>query len=105
MTKLTNTQQVRMAIGAVDRRGEPAPLDTITFASSDTSVATVEQDPADSSKALVKAVKTGTTQIQFSGDADLGDGVNTLSGTEDFVVVAGQAVALVASVGTPEEQN
>jgi hypothetical protein len=104
MTKLTNTQQAPIVIRAEDRRGEPAPIADITFSSSDESVVTVTQDANDPATALIKARKAGTAQIHFEGDADLGDGVNKLSGTEDIVVVAGQAVRLTASVGTPVEQ-
>lgn len=104
MLQLTNTQQATLSISAVDRKGKPASVDSIVFTSSDESVATVAADPSDASKATLKAVNAGTAQINVSADADLGDGVNTLTGTLDVTVVAGQAIALAIGTGTPEEQ-
>lgn len=104
MLQLTNTQQCALSVSGVDKKGNPAGLDSIAYSSSDPSVATVTQDTADSSKALVKAVAAGTVQINVSADADLGDGVSTLSGVLDITVVAGQAVGFVINTGTPEEQ-
>lgn len=104
MLKLTTTQQSALAISGVDRKGQPAGLDSIVFSSSDPSVATVTPDASDPSKAILKAVAAGTTQINVTADADLGDGVNELTGVLDVNVVAGQAVSLAISTGTVEEQ-
>ena len=104
MLQLTNTQQCPIAVSGVDKKGNPAELDSVVFTSSDPSVATVDADPSDPNKALIKAVAAGTAQINVSADADLGDGVNTLTGTLDLTVVAGQAVGFVINTGTPEEQ-
>ena len=104
MLKLTNTQQAALSISAVDRKGRPAPVDSIVFTSSDDTVARVIADVSDPSKALLQAVDAGTAQINVTADADLGDGVSELHGTLDVTVVAGQAVALAINTGTPEEQ-
>jgi hypothetical protein len=104
MLKLTNTQQAALSIAPVDRKGKPAQVDAIVFTSSDDTVATVTQDPDDPRKALLKAVETGTAQINVTADADLGDGVLELTGTLDVTVVAGQAVSLAIQTGTVEEQ-
>lgn len=105
MLKLTSTQQASLSISAVDARGKPAQVDDVTWSSSDESVATVTVDPTDPRKATVKSVDAGTAQINVSADADLGDGVSTLTGLLDLTVLAGQAVALVISTGTPSEQE
>jgi hypothetical protein len=104
MLQLTNTQQCPIAVQGVDKKGNPAELDSVVFTSSDPSVATVDQDPADQTKALVKAVAAGTAQINVTADADLGDGVTEITGALDLAVVAGQAVGFVINTGTPEEQ-
>lgn len=104
MLQLTNTQQCALSVSGVDKKGNPARLDAVQFTSSDPSVATVEADPGDASKALVKAVAAGTAQVNVSADADLGDGVSTLTGALDITVVAGQAVGFVINTGTVEEQ-
>ncbi len=107
MLQLTNTQQCPIAVSGVDKKGNPAELDSVIFTSSDPSVATVEPDPSDpgnQNKALVKAVAAGTAQINVTADADLGDGTTELTGTLDLTVVAGQAVGFEIKTGTPEEQ-
>jgi len=104
MLQLTNTQQCPIEVSGVDKKGNPAELDSVVFTSSDPSVATVEADPADQDKALIKAVATGTAQINVTADADLGDGVSELTGTLDVTVVAGQAVGFAINTGTVEEQ-
>ena len=43
-------------------------------------------------------------QISVSADADLGDGVRTLTGTLDLEIVSGEAVTLSVIAGTPREQ-
>lgn len=104
MFKLTDSQQVAVSISAADKKGQSAPVEGVTFATSDPNVATVVQDAVDPSKALVVAGLPGTCQIQVSADADLGEGVTKIEGVLDVEVVAGQAVALSVATGVAEEQ-
>lgn len=103
-TQLTDTQQVGIQVAGADKKGFPAAIETITFTSSDETVITVTQDSTDPSKATAKAGNPGNAQVQISADSKIGEGENVLTGAVDFVVVAGEANQLVASVGTPEEQ-
>ena len=43
-------------------------------------------------------------QISVSADADLGDGVRTLTGFLDLEIVSGEAVSLGVIAGAPREQ-
>jgi hypothetical protein len=104
MLQLTDTQQVPVQIAGADKKGAPAPVQNPTFTSSDPNVATVTQDTTDPTKATVVAGLPGTCQIQVSADADLGDGVTTISGVLDITVVAGQAASIAVTAGTPVEQ-
>lgn len=104
MLQLTDTQQVPVNIAPVDKKGAPASVQSVSFVSSDTTVAVVTQDAADPNRALVVAGLPGTCQIQVSADADLGDGVANITGTLDITVVGGQAVGLALNAGTPAEQ-
>ncbi len=104
MLKLTTTQQAALNISPVDRKGKAAEVESIVFSSSDESVATVTQDTADPRKALLKAVNTGTAQINVSADPKLGDDVGEIHGTLDVTVVAAEAVSFSIGTGTPEEQ-
>lgn len=103
MTTLTDTQMVSGTIQPLDKKGKPAPVQagSSVFSSSDSSVITV--DSVDLS-VTVKAVAAGTAQVRWSADADLGDGVVTISAAEDFVVTGGQAVSAGFTFGTPTEQ-
>ena len=46
----------------------------------------------------------GTATVTVSADADLGDGVTSLTGTLEVEVIASQAADLNVSVGTPTER-
>lgn len=102
--QLTDSQQCDLSIAAVDKKGNPAPVQNPTFASSDETVATVVVDSTDPSKAVVVAGAPGVCQVQVGADADMGDGITPLTGTLDITVVGGQAVSLAVSAGTPVEQ-
>jgi hypothetical protein len=102
--QLTDSQKVDIAVAGADKKGFPAAVETITFTSSDATVAAVTPDPADPSKASVVAGNPGTAQIAVTADALIGDGENILTGTLDIVVVAGSAATLSVTAGVPTEQ-
>ena len=104
MVTLTDTQQVDVTVSATDKKGNKAPVEAITFASSDDSVASVNQDATDPSKATVVAHVPGTATINVSADADLGAGVKTITGSLDFTVTGAGAETLAVNAGTPVEQ-
>ena len=90
MFLLRDDQTAHINIQAVDAKGFDAQLQTVTYSSSDESVATV-------TNAVITAVKPGTATINVLADADLGDGVVQIAGTLDIQVVAGQAVTLAVT--------
>lgn len=111
--QLTSSQKCTIEFGQpVDKKGFPAQVQegSVSFAIGDDS-ATVEQDANNPLKATVFAVHpasdpTVATVITVTADADLGDGVVSITGTEPLLVVAGQAVGFgPANVGTPEENE
>src|SRR5262245_14289237 len=107
MPTLTNLQQFSLGpVTAVDRRGNPAPLDgNPTFESDTPSVATVEAHPSgDPTMALVKGVATGGAQIKVSADADTGAGVVPLEGFVGCNVVPEMATGLTVPEGAVEDQ-
>ena len=69
---------------------------TLTIVSTDDSMGTVgpsETEPDNPYAYNVKFTgKAGAFQVQISGDADLGEGVNTITAAETFEVPAGNAV-------------
>jgi len=104
--QLTDSQDCPLTVVIKDKKGNPAQVQSPTWASSDTAVATVTPDTADPLKAVVSAVgPTGTAEISFDADADLGAGVLPIIGTLSVVVLAGPATVVEITAGTPVEQG
>lgn len=111
--QLTSSQKCTIEFGQpVDKKGFPTQVEegSVVFSIGD-DTATVEQDATNPLKATVFAVHPATdpsvaTVITVTADADLGDGVTNITGTEPLLVIAGQAVGFgPATVGTPEENE
>ena len=103
---LTATQQADVEAKIMDRRGNPASVQNPVWSSSEPGTVTVEVDPTNPLKAVVKAVGVvdDASMIQFEADADLGEGVAPIIATLDVVVTAGQATVVEIQAGTPVEQ-
>lgn len=107
---ITDSQQVRVTVsGAVDKKGNPAPLDGLpVFASADTSVCTFEPDGADASGMTGIIVAVGplasAAAVSITADVQLGDGVKNITENGLVEIKAGEAVGFSVTVGTPEEQ-
>lgn len=106
MVQLTETQMVVGVVQPVTAKGNPAQVQagSSVFTSSEPGVVSVEVDQANELKVTVKAQAPGAAQVRWSADADLGDGVRTISAVADFVVVAGMAVGATINFGVPTEQ-
>lgn len=102
--QLTDSQQIALSVAPVDKKGNPAEVQGLTWTSSDPATLTVTQDGANPNSAKAVAQKPGAAQVQVSADADLGDGTMPISATQDFVVTGGPAVGFSIVLGTPEEQ-
>lgn len=79
----------------VDAKGNETSVQdgSVAWNSSDETVATVSADADNPLKATVTPTgKTGTATIEISVDADLGEGVTTITGSADITVIAGNAV-------------
>jgi hypothetical protein len=104
MKQLTSTQQIGYTINPTDRKGHPAQLDGVpVWASSNEAVATVVP-AADGLSATVVAGVPGDCVISVTADADLGEGVVNLAGTEEIVVVPAAAVTISLTAGEIVEQ-
>lgn len=104
---LTTTQFVEGVLQPVNRKGKPAKVQpgSIDYSSSDTSVFTVTEDPNDETKLVITAVGEGTGQLDYSADADLGDGVVTISGFTAVEVLPASAVGFGLTLSAPQEQE
>ena len=104
--RLTTEQFSLIAFVLATALGRPAASDgPPTWASSDETVATVIPDPADPTKATVTAVGPGVAQISVSVDADLGEGVRTITATGAIEVVLAEAHTIELQFGPPQLQD
>ncbi len=104
MLELIDTQDCAVSVAAVDKKGKPATVQSPVWASTDATVATVTQDAVDPLKAAISAQAPGVAQITCTADADLGDGVTSITANLDLSVIGGQATGFVITPGTPTEQ-
>lgn len=104
---LSDTQFVDGQLTPVNKKGKPAPVETgtVEYSSSNEAVFTVEEDASDETKFKVVAVGAGTAQLNYSADADLGQGVVPISGFTDIEVTAAQAVTFNVKFEEPKEQE
>lgn len=111
MVSIKYTQQLRGALGSpVDAKGNEAPIEagTLKITSDDPEIFTVEPDenqPDNEFAFKIVAKKAGVAQLNYEADADLGDGVKTISGFTGVEVLPGEAVGFGTPVfGEVEEQ-
>lgn len=104
---MTSTQFVEGVLQAVDSKGRPAQVQpgSVVFESSDEDVFTVEQDASDPLKIKLIAVGEGTAQLDYSADADLGDGVTTIEGFTAVEILPAMAVGFGLTFSAPQEQD
>lgn len=99
-TILTDTQKATITATPVSARGNPARVDGIpTWTTDNPTVLGVEASADGMSATITAAGGVGDAQVQFTCDADLGEGVVPVIGLLSVTVVAGPAasVGLVAS--------
>lgn len=102
---LNNEQFVTGQIQPVTKKEKPAPVQagTVSYASSDPSIFTVDVDPSDETKFTVTGVAPGTAQLDISADADLGDGVRTINAFAAIEVLPAEAAGFNIVFGEPQE--
>jgi len=103
---LSEVQFVEGQVTPVNRLGGPAKVEagSVEYSSSDPLVATVEEDPNDETKFKVVAHSPGISQVDISADADLGDGVVTISGFVAVEVLPENATGFGVTFGAPQDQ-
>lgn len=105
MLVLTDIQKVEFSVSAVSAAGNPASLDGApVWTSSDDSVLTLVVSEDGLTCEAVTTGKLGVAQVKVVADADLGEGVTSLTGVLDVEVVASQAVNLEIKPGVPSDK-
>lgn len=83
-----------------DKKGNPASVDgTPEWSSSDDALVSLTPSEDGMSATVVSLGGTGTVQISVSADADLGEGVRTMTGSALIDVMAGEAFAFALMLG------
>jgi len=101
------SQKVKVTLQPKNRLGNPASVEpgSVVFESSDLDICTVVQNPDNELEAEVfsSTNNPGTAQLEFRADADLGEGVEQISGFSAVEILPLQAVRFGISVGIPED--
>lgn len=105
-TNLSTTQQVSGQVTPTNSLGNTAQVEagTVDYSSSDPAIAEVVEDPADETKFTVVAKGAGVATITFTADADLGEGVVTISGELGVDVHEAGATRFGLTLGEVTEQ-
>lgn len=99
---ITNTQKIKATLNIVTDSGKPAKVDgkpTWSVVSGNATTVVAEDGL---SADLVSADEPGDTQFLVEADANLGEGVETISDTVTLHVAGEQAKNLGLTLGTPE---
>ncbi len=98
MFQLSDVKTASASFSAVDAKGNPAAVENPSWASSDEAIFTVSVSDDGLTATVNPTGPLGTAQLQFSADADLGEGVVVIGGLADIEIVASQAVSAVISL-------
>lgn len=103
MIVLTDEQKVSLSIMPVTAANNPAKVDGVPqWSVSDPAIITLVVAADGMSAEAITAGPLGTSQVSVSADADLGDGVRTITGILDIEVQAAEAASVGIVAGTPE---
>lgn len=100
---LTDLQKVALSVAFVDAMGNPAVVDGApVWASSDETLVTLAPAADGLSAEATTVGPLGTCQVSVVADADLGSGIESISGLLEITVIADKAVSVNIASGTPE---
>lgn len=102
--KINDEQKVKVTLTPVTPRGKPVKVDGVpswTTIDGDSTIVVAEDGM---SADLISSDTPGVTNFQVAADADLGEGVDTITDTIELTVVDPQASSLGLSAGTPEDK-
>jgi hypothetical protein len=103
--EITDTQQVVLSIEPLDSKGNPAPVEFITWGVDNPNVIALTP-AADGKSCLIAATgPLGTAMVSVKADADLDPNVTSdIVGTFEVQVTGGKATTIKITAGTPTEQ-
>jgi hypothetical protein len=98
--KLIDSEKVALTISAQDGEGQPAITENPVWTSSNPEIIDIVEDNGQAY--AVTTGRIGTARVDLTVDALIGEGEENLTGFIDFEVIAGKAVAVTITPGTPE---
>lgn len=98
---LKDSEKVDLAIQGLDAAGNPAPLEGVEWAVSDSLLLDLVVAEGGLLATVSAVGPLGKAQVSVKADALIGEGIAELIGTLDVEIVAGQAVAIAISAGVP----
>lgn len=102
MAKITVSQTIAASLSFVDGHGNPAPVDDVpAWKLTPENVVEVLVSEDGLSVEFTPTGVIGSTQIEVTADADLGEGVRSLTVLGTLEVVPDEAVAGVINFGEP----
>lgn len=106
MLVITDSQQIALKVKPETKAGNPAKIDGVPeWSSSDESVVVMTPSEDGLSCDAVGTGKLGTCQVQVTADADIGEGVETITQIETVEVRAGKAVKVGIEAGAVTERS
>lgn len=100
--QITNEQKVRVTLAPVTQSGKPAKLDGAPTWRVESGNSTVVASEDGLTADLISADEPGDTVAIVEADADIGEGVETISDVIQLTVTGANAKNLGLSAGTPE---
>lgn len=103
MIILTDEQKVALSVAFKTAAGNTARVDGApVWSSSDPAIVEVVAGEDGLTAVATATGALGTAQVVCEADADLGDGVRTITGVLDVEVRAAEAVVAIVAAGAPE---
>lgn len=99
---ITNEEKITVTLAPTTAAGNPASVDGAPVWAQVSGDATFEVSADGLSVTLISGAADVNSQFTVTADADLGEGVVTLSDTIDLAVVTAVASQLGLVIGTPE---
>ena len=95
MLLLTDVQGATLRIQPVSAHGNPAKVDGVpSWSVADSSLLSLDVDDAGLVATIRALGPVGTTQVNVTADADMGEGTRPIAGVLDVQVESGEAVSL-----------
>jgi hypothetical protein len=104
MLSLSAVQKCNVSIQPVDVKGNPAAVDGGPLWSVSADGVVTLSPAADGLSCVISGLAPGSVQVNVTADADLGEGVRSITGTLDVTVIAAEAVGFTIQTGPVEDQ-